>query len=294
MTNQLAPVTDNLPATGDVYANPAAFEHMQRVAKVFAASELVPAHLRNKHADCIIAIELARQMGEHPLMVMQNIYFVSGRAGWSTQYMISRANRAGVFKGRITWKTTGAGKEMSVTASAILADTGEEVTSTASMAMAEAEGWTKNGKYRSMPEHMLRWRAATMLIRLYCPEVMMGMPAREELDDMRFAGTLRQTEDGEYVAEAPITAAALMAEDEPAPVAVEAEILPPEPKQPTPAEVLSTIATELEEAATEAEFLALYEDNAPAINAAAKADKAAAKEFGARYDAKLAALRSAE
>jgi hypothetical protein len=227
MSNQIAIATDNLPATGDVYANPAAFEHMQRVAKVFAASELVPAHLRNKHADCIIAIELARQMGEHPLMVMQNIYFVSGRAGWSTQYMISRANRAGVLKGRITWKTTGTAKDMAVTASAILAETGEEISSTASMAMAEAEGWTKNSKYKSMPEHMLRWRSATMLIRLYCPEVMMGMPAREELDDMRFAGTLRATEDGEYVADEPITAASIMAQAEEAKTV---EIIAPEPK----------------------------------------------------------------
>lgn len=229
--NQLATITDNLPASGDVYANPAAFEHMQRVAKVFAASELVPAHLRNKHADCIIAIELARQMGEHPLMVMQNIYFVSGRAGWSTQYMISRANRAGVLKGRITWKTTGTGKDMSVTASAVLAETGEEISSTASMAMAEAEGWTKNSKYKSMPEHMLRWRSATMLIRLYCPEVMMGMPAREELDDMRFAGTLRVSEDGAYeVADEPITAASIMAQAGGDPRPVDGEVLSPEPK----------------------------------------------------------------
>ena len=208
--NQIATVQT---APADIYVDRGAFDQMWRAAKMLSESQLVPQHLRGKPADCMITIEMARQLGEHPLMVAQNITIVNGRAGWLTQYMIARANQAKVFRGRITWTTTGTGKSMSVTAKATLADTGEDVSSTADMAMAEAEGWTRNPKYKSMPEHMLRWRSATFLIRLYCPEVMLGIPAVDEIEDMRFAGTLRAAPDGSYEAEtAPVTAAAILAQ----------------------------------------------------------------------------------
>lgn len=179
-----------VPATPNMLFDPEAFAHGQRVANLFANSQLVPAHLRGKVADCFIALHMAERLGEDPLIVMQNIVIVSGKAGWMTQYMIGRANRSGVFKGRINWRSEGAGDKLEVTAHATLADTGEEVTATVSMAMAKAEGWTSNKKYTSMPEHMLRWRSATMLIRLFCPEVMLGIPAADELEDVQ-AGQMR-------------------------------------------------------------------------------------------------------
>ena len=82
-----------------IFDDTARFDHLQRVAKMFAASELIPAHLRGKLPDVCIAIAMAQELGENPLVVMQNIFVVSGRAGWSTQYMIARANKAGTFRG---------------------------------------------------------------------------------------------------------------------------------------------------------------------------------------------------
>jgi hypothetical protein len=177
-----------LPAVAmpSMLADAARFEFGQRVANLFANSQLVPAHLRGKTADCFIALHMAERLNEDPLVVMQNINIINGRAGWSAQYMIGRANRSGVFRGRISWRSTGAGDALQVTAHAVLADAGEEVTATASMAMAKAEGWTKNQKYQSMPEHMLRYRSATMLIRLYAPEVMLGIPSSDELEDVQY------------------------------------------------------------------------------------------------------------
>ncbi|MCC8967891.1 hypothetical protein H8A95_37680 [Bradyrhizobium sp. Pear76] len=173
-------------ATADVFSDPYAFEHAQRVAKVFASSNLVPPHLKGQVADCLIAYQIARRLNEEPLTVFQNIYVVSGRPGWKTEYVIARANRAGVFKGRITWKTANDDPNagLAVTAMAVLADSGEAIEATCDMRMARAENWIKNPKYTSMPEHMLRWRSAAMLIRLYAPEVMLGMPIVEELETM--------------------------------------------------------------------------------------------------------------
>lgn len=185
----VTPLRAALPAGVDILASRESFEHMQRVAKVFTASALIPDHLKkNNGADALLALQIAKRMNEDPVSVMQNIYFVSGKAGWSASYMIARANRSGVFKGPIRWKSEGEGDDLRVTARGRLAEIdGEDVEVTVSLKMAKAEGWVKNPKYATMAEHMLRWRSATMLIRLYCPEVMMGMPTEDELTDQRFA-----------------------------------------------------------------------------------------------------------
>lgn len=177
----------------------AEFDLMQRQAKLFSSSPLVPAHIADGGsqkglANCYIALVLAKQMGENPLAVMQNIYIVHGRAGWNASYMIAKANASGVFKGVIRFQHTGEGKTRACTASATLKDTGDVVTTTVTMQMAEAEGWTKNSKYKSMPDQMLIYRAATFLVRTYCPQVMLGYTTREELDDVIASQTpARQT-----------------------------------------------------------------------------------------------------
>lgn len=54
------------------------------------------------------------------------------------------------------------------------------------MEMAVNEGWYgKNGsKWRSMPDLMLRYRSAAFFGRIYAPELLMGLPTAEELQDV--------------------------------------------------------------------------------------------------------------
>lgn len=173
------------------------FELMQRKAATFARSPLVPDHIRGKTdteeakkqgiANCYICLVLAEQMNENPLVVMQNIYIVHGKPGWSASYMIAKANASGIFKGVIRFKHEGSGASRKCTASATLKDTGEVVEVCMSMETATAEGWTKNSKYRSMPDQMLAYRAATLLVRLYCPQVMLGYHTADELADVAAA-----------------------------------------------------------------------------------------------------------
>ncbi len=170
------------------------FELMQRKAATFARSALVPEHIRGKMsndaekqqgiANCYICLVLAEQMGENPLVVMQNIYIVHGKPGWSASYMIAKANASGIFKGVVRFKHEGSGATRSCTASATLADTGEKVEATVSMEMARAEGWAKNSKYQTMPDQMLIYRSGTFLVRTYCPHVMLGYHTEDELRDV--------------------------------------------------------------------------------------------------------------
>lgn len=161
--------------------DPAQFEHMQRVGKMLALSPLFPEHLRKGGletgiANGVLVINMAMRLREDPLTVAQNIYFVGGKPGWMTTYLIAKANQHGIFDGPIEWKIEGKGDALAVTAYATIARSGRVVSVTCDMKLAKAEGWTSNKKYSTMPEQMLRYRSATWLIRLYCPEILVGVP----------------------------------------------------------------------------------------------------------------------
>jgi hypothetical protein len=54
------------------------------------------------------------------------------------------------------------------------------------MAMAKREGWaTKSGsKWQTMPDLMIRYRAAAFWGRLYIPELLVGIQTQEEVLDI--------------------------------------------------------------------------------------------------------------
>jgi len=83
-----------------------------------------------------------------------------------------------------------------VTAYTNLKSNGEEISYTIGMKEAIAEGWTTKAgnKYQSLPELMLRYRAATLLIRTHAPEVINGMHMTEELEDVQSARAIRTVE----------------------------------------------------------------------------------------------------
>lgn len=88
------------------FFNPEQFQTMQRVAKMFANSELVPDMYRvssNNSAEkaisnCIIAIDIANRIQANILMVMQNLVIIYGRPSWSSKFLISTVNTCGRFK----------------------------------------------------------------------------------------------------------------------------------------------------------------------------------------------------
>jgi len=187
----LATSTDLQPtravgAATSMFNDPDKFAHAQRVANVFANSQLVPAHMRGKLPDCLIALNLADRLNEDPLTVMQNIVVVHGSPGWKATYLIARANVSGRLHGPIRWRHEGIpGKAGYVcTAYADLADPRlsqdeRRIEASVTWEMAEAEGWTKNAKYKSMPQVMMQYRAATFLVRLYLSDIMLGIQSTD-------------------------------------------------------------------------------------------------------------------
>lgn len=158
-----------------------------KAANVLSKSTLVPKEYQGNVANCIIALNMANRMGADPLMVMQNLYIVHGRPGWSSQFLISTFNTSRKFSAlRYEWVGEEGKDDWGCRAWAIEKATGEKlVGATVTIGLAKKEGWYgKNGsKWQTMPQQMLMYRAASWFIRAYAPELAMGMHTAEEIFD---------------------------------------------------------------------------------------------------------------
>jgi hypothetical protein len=154
---------------------------------MFAKSTLVPKEFQNSIPNCAIGLHMALRMRADPLMVMQNLYIVHGRPGWSSQFLIATFNQCGKFSAlRYEWSGTPGTEDYGCTAMAVEKASGETLRgATITLGMARKEGWsTKNGsKWVTMPQQMLMYRAASFFVRAYAPELAMGLPTADEVQE---------------------------------------------------------------------------------------------------------------
>ena len=161
-----------------VYSSIQSFESAQRIAASLADSALVPQAYRGQSGlpNCIVAIEIANRMGMSPFQVMQNLNVIHGRPSWSSQFIIGLIQGSNRFDG-FTYDETAD----SCQCLAVLKTTGEQVSGPRiTMDMAKKEGWTKNSKWQSMPQTMLRYRAASAFGRFHIPDLILGIQSVEE------------------------------------------------------------------------------------------------------------------
>ena len=183
-------VHESYPAITAGFSSMEGFELLQRMAKVFNTSSLVPEHFQGPQnfGNCAIALNMAQRLGADPLMVMQNLYVVYGNPGWSSKFMIAMFNQCGRYTS-IKYKETG---ERGKDSQGIIAYSTEKLTGETiegpevTIAIAKAEGWfsKKGSKWVTMPDQMLRYRAAAWLIRTTAPELSMGLQTEDEIIDV--------------------------------------------------------------------------------------------------------------
>lgn len=194
-TTTLARIQEgNAPAVSVGFDTLKGFEAMQRMANLFSASSIVPEVYRSKgekdytsRGNCVIALDMALRMGANPLMVMQNLYVVHGRPAWSAQFLIATLNQSGKFSAlRYEFQGTEGQDDWGCRAVATELATKERLVGPLiTIGLAKKEGWYgKNGsKWQTMPELMLRYRAAAWFVRAYAPEIAMGLQTVEEARD---------------------------------------------------------------------------------------------------------------
>lgn len=188
-----------LPQVSAGFFNLQSFELMQRVAKGFSASELVPKQFQGNIANCMIALDMADRIGASPLMIMQSLYIVHGTPSWAAKFLIATVNACGRFTSlRYEWKGKPGESDYGCRAWAIEKSTGERLDGIwVTWQMVKTEGWdSRNGsKWKTMPDQMFVYRAATFWQRAYAPELAMGLSTSEEVEDVYDAS--RNT-DGSY------------------------------------------------------------------------------------------------
>ena len=183
MTSEITPTTND---ESSIYLKDDAFEMAQRQARSLAASTLVPTEYRGEEGlgNCIVALDIAKRMNISPLTVMQNLIIVHNRPSWSSAWIIAQIQGCGRYE-NFNYELSGEGDKMKCHCTATRVSDGKNIKgSTVSIAMAKAEGWTRNSKWRTMPEQMLKYRAATFFGRQYIPDLLLGVQTSEEVVDI--------------------------------------------------------------------------------------------------------------
>lgn len=172
--------------TLSVFSGEENFKNAMQMATQLAKSDMIPTIYKNKPENCIIALELSNRLKLSPFLVMQNMYIVQGKPSWSSSFIISCINGSGRFAGPLKFEMDAGRTKCRAYATEKIS--GEKLVGPLiTMEMAHAEGWLgKNGsKWKTMPELMLRYRAAAFFGRLYCPEIINGMLTDDEAQDIR-------------------------------------------------------------------------------------------------------------
>lgn len=118
---------------------------------------------------------------------MQNLHVIEGRPSWSSSACIALINGCGLFKDvRFNMVGEMGAPSRGCYVTAVRADTGEKVQgTTVTIQLAIDEGWMerKGSKWKTMPEQMLKYRAAAFFARIECPNVLMGFMLDDESRD---------------------------------------------------------------------------------------------------------------
>jgi len=179
----------------NVFSDAKSFEAAFKMADCLAKSTIVPKEYHNNVGNCMIALEMASRIDTSPMMVMQNLYIVNGRPAWSSQWIIAMINSSKRYKTELQFEFGHDSRDGGLSCTAWAEDYfghkvfGPKIT----MKMANDEGWTtKNGsKWKTMPEVMIQYRAASFFGRLNCPDMIMGIYSADEayeIDDNANAG----------------------------------------------------------------------------------------------------------
>jgi hypothetical protein len=168
--------TTNLPATRQGMALMAPEQDIFAWAQAMIQHKLVPEGL-NTPEKVILCVCAGREFGISPLQSVNDFYVVKGRVGGMTQFMVSCLRRAGhrlIFNEQTMEKAT-------VT---ITRRDGQSNTVTVTYQEANAAHWDQywddeKKRYESKPtwlgqgrKTMLTYRAASINIRQFCPEVL--------------------------------------------------------------------------------------------------------------------------
>ena len=173
------------------------FSDMWKIATQYSKSDLVPENYKGKPQNVIIALGMAQKTGFDVYTIMNNLNIVKGKASWSGSFCRTLIEATGLYKDLDLVEVGERGKDTwGYYAQAVKKSDGKIVKgATVTIAMAQAENWTKNSKWKSMPELMLQYRAMAFFARVYASSAINGIQTVEEVEDVNMSQENNTMED---------------------------------------------------------------------------------------------------
>lgn len=155
-------------------------------ATALANSEIVPKQYRGKPHELLAAAVFARSRGQDPIASLGFIHVIEGRADWNAEGSVALVRAAGhSVSGGV------APDGQSATATGTRRDTGDTMSCTWTMQMAQQAGLAGKNTWKQFPQDMLWSRAVDQLCRRLFSDVLMGL---EPEAHGAFAGTIENSD----------------------------------------------------------------------------------------------------
>ena len=171
----------NLPTTmQEIELMEKVFELEQRKAKAMIQSNILPQNFKNI-GDVIVLNEMSRNLNIPVVLLAQQMYIVHGKVGFSGQFSIALLNKAVELEKIDSWNFE---KREDGAVRVVAEKNGQKLEGTwIDKELVKNNGWLSNKHWSNNFDLMAHYRAATWFLRLYLPEMLMGMHTVDEIED---------------------------------------------------------------------------------------------------------------
>tara|TARA_R110000782_G_scaffold239194_1_gene325557 strand:- start:16 stop:1035 length:1020 start_codon:yes stop_codon:yes gene_type:complete len=174
-------------SSGDYGASRALFQpnsmgEAMEIAKLMAAGNFVPPHLRGKPGDCLAVVMQAARWGLDPFAVGNKTYFVNDRMAYEAQLVIAVLNTSGVLKGRlqIEWDRSDTDLVCTVTGT-LKSDPQRPKAVEQKMSTIKVKN---SPLWVASPQQQIGYYTSRLWARLFAPEVLLGVYTVDEIEEM--------------------------------------------------------------------------------------------------------------
>lgn len=158
------------------------FAELEKFSHFMALSNFVPKHLRQKQADCLAVLLQSMRWEMDPFSVAQKTYFVNDGMAYEAQLVNAIILSRAPLKARPKLKWSGEGENLKCEVSATFIGEDEPAVFEAELKTIT----TRNSPlWKQQPKQQLGYFATRSWARLYCPDVLMGVYTKEEMEDVK-------------------------------------------------------------------------------------------------------------
>lgn len=164
---------------------PSSMGEAMEVAKLMAAGNFVPGHLRGKPGDCLAVVMQAARWAMDPFAVGNKTYFVNDRMAYEAQLVNAVVNSSNVLEGRLKVEWKGGGNDLECFVSGRLKGDPEIKTRHVKINTIT----TRNSPlWKQDPEQQIAYYTTRAWARLHAPEVLLGVYTPDEVASMTVDG----------------------------------------------------------------------------------------------------------